>query len=100
MRRTRTPLALVLIGLSLGAVACGAKPAAAPTAPTAPADGFVPVGEAKVGDKSRCTVSGEEIVVEETSPRSEYQGKTYYFCCSGCKKRFDADPAKYLGKKG
>lgn len=36
-------------------------------------------------------------VDEKTAPaKSEYQGKTYYFCAPGCKKTFDADPAKYL----
>ncbi len=35
--------------------------------------------------------------VEETTPyRSLYRGKVYYFCSQGCKKEFDADPAKYL----
>ena len=29
---------------------------------------------------------------------SEYQGQTYYFCSPGCKKSFDKDPEKYLGK--
>jgi YHS domain-containing protein len=27
--------------------------------------------------------------------KSEYKGKTYYFCAPGCKKKFDGDPAKY-----
>ncbi|MDH7592805.1 MAG: YHS domain-containing protein [Methanomicrobiales archaeon] len=27
--------------------------------------------------------------------RSEYQGKTYYFCAPGCKKKFDREPEKY-----
>jgi YHS domain-containing protein len=27
--------------------------------------------------------------------KSEYKGKTYYFCAPGCKRKFDADPAKY-----
>lgn len=53
-------------------------------------------GEAKLGDKTKCPVSGEEFVVSENSPKVEYQGKTYYFCCSGCDKRFRADPKKYL----
>jgi Cu+-exporting ATPase len=26
-----------------------------------------------------------------------HDGKTYYFCCPGCRARFDADPARYLG---
>lgn len=30
--------------------------------------------------------------------KSEYEGKAYYFCAPGCKKTFDADPAKYKDK--
>jgi YHS domain-containing protein len=29
---------------------------------------------------------------------SEHQGKTYYFCSDLCKKKFDADPAKFARK--
>ncbi len=29
----------------------------------------------------------------------EHAGKTYYFCCPGCKTKFEADPAKYLAPK-
>jgi Cu+-exporting ATPase len=29
---------------------------------------------------------------------SEYKGQTYYFCSLGCKKSFDTNPEKYLGK--
>jgi YHS domain-containing protein len=28
--------------------------------------------------------------------KSEYKGKTYYFCAPGCKSAFDKDPEKYL----
>jgi PKD repeat protein len=28
--------------------------------------------------------------------KSKYKGKTYYFCMSGCKAKFDADPEKYI----
>jgi Cu+-exporting ATPase len=29
----------------------------------------------------------------------EHAGKTYYFCCAGCKEKFSAAPAKYLQSK-
>ena len=29
----------------------------------------------------------------------DHAGKTYYFCCAGCKTKFSADPAKYLVPK-
>ena len=28
--------------------------------------------------------------------KSEYNGKTYYFCAAVCKKRFDENPGKYV----
>jgi hypothetical protein len=28
--------------------------------------------------------------------RAEYRGQTFYFCCAGCRKMFEADPARYL----
>jgi len=30
--------------------------------------------------------------------KSEYKEKTYYFCAPGCKKEFDNNPEKYIGK--
>jgi len=37
------------------------------------------------------------MTVDEKTARwkSEYRGKTYYFCAPGCKRKFDSDPAKY-----
>jgi Cu+-exporting ATPase len=42
-----------------------------------------------------------DMEVEETkaAATSVYEGKTYYFCAVGCKKAFDQDPQKYLGKE-
>jgi Cu+-exporting ATPase len=41
-------------------------------------------------------VCGMEINPEGAAGRSEYQGKTYYFCAPGCKRRFDANPQQYV----
>ena len=30
--------------------------------------------------------------------KSDYKGKTYYFCSDDCKKKFDKEPAKYGAK--
>ncbi|MEO0115897.1 MAG: YHS domain-containing protein [candidate division WOR-3 bacterium] len=36
-------------------------------------------------------------VDEKNAPaKSEYQGKTYYFCALSCKKEFDKNPEKYI----
>jgi len=53
-------------------------------------------GEAGVGDTSSCPVSGEEFDIDEHSPKVEHAGKTYYFCCKGCAKKFQADPQKFM----
>jgi YHS domain-containing protein len=39
-----------------------------------------------------------EMKVDEKTAKfkSEYQGKTYYFCALGCKKEFEKNPKKYL----
>lgn len=43
-----------------------------------------------------CAVMQHSVgTVDATTPRSVYQGKTYYFCCSDCKTAFDKNPAKY-----
>jgi YHS domain-containing protein len=96
---------------ALALAACGGAPPApaTPAAPTAtqatpaaaaaPSGPVKPIGEAQIGDTSNCPVSGEEFVVTADSPKAEHDGKTYYFCCSGCAKKFAADPAKYLTKK-
>ncbi len=40
-------------------------------------------------------------VDEKTAPaKSDYKGRTYYFCMQGCKRKFDADPEHYLSKNG
>jgi YHS domain-containing protein len=33
-----------------------------------------------------------------TAPKSEYQGKTYYFCSLQCKRDFDENPREYIEK--
>jgi YHS domain-containing protein len=86
----------------LFAVACGgsAPPPAAPgPVPAAAASSpLVAPGEAKVGDRTKCPVSGHEFVVKEDSPHAEYNGKTYYFCCPDCPKAFEANPEKFASK--
>ena len=37
-----------------------------------------------------------ELEEKKAKFKSDYQGKTYYFCCLSCKKKFDTNPKKYL----
>jgi Cu+-exporting ATPase len=41
-------------------------------------------------------VCGMQVDPATAAGTSEYQGKRYFFCGAGCKRSFDADPAKYV----
>jgi YHS domain-containing protein len=46
-----------------------------------------------------CAVTGEKVAsVKASAGTSTYKGKTYYFCCAGCKPEFDKNPGFYAGK--
>ena len=36
-----------------------------------------------------------DVDQRQAAGKSEYEGKTYYFCSPGCKKTFDQEPARY-----
>ena len=39
------------------------------------------------------------VVDEKTAKyKSDYKGKTYYFCSQYCKTKFDKDPSKFASK--
>ena len=40
------------------------------------------------------------MVVDDKAARykSDYKGKTYYFCSQYCKTKFDKDPSKFASK--
>jgi Cu+-exporting ATPase len=39
-----------------------------------------------------------QVHPQKSAGKSEHEGKTFYFCSVGCKKKFDANPAQYAGK--
>jgi YHS domain-containing protein len=41
-------------------------------------------------------VCGMDVDPKTAANKSEFNGQTYYFCCSGCKVDFDREPKKYL----
>jgi len=45
-----------------------------------------------------CPVSGEKLGEMGKPYVFVYQGQEVKLCCSGCKKDFDKDPAKYIKK--
>ncbi len=46
-----------------------------------------------------CPVMHGKVADPAKASKSVYMGKTYYFCCPGCKPLFDKNPGKYVGKK-
>jgi len=111
MKRATLFLVVMLSGLFLLVLAapalacppggdCGNCPHAAPPAPPADKPAATPAPTAfdkmpAVGTKATCPVSKKEFTVAKDTPSSQYSGKTYVFCCAGCKPTFDKDPAKY-----
>jgi xanthine dehydrogenase accessory factor len=43
----------------------------------------------------RDPVCGMTVVVEGARHRADHGGRTYYFCCGGCRERFVASPEQY-----
>jgi YHS domain-containing protein len=43
-------------------------------------------------------VCGMNVNEKTAKLKSDYKGKTYYFCAQSCKTTFDKNPAKYTGK--
>jgi YHS domain-containing protein len=43
----------------------------------------------------RDVVCGMQVDPTKAAGTSEYNGKTYYFCSTGCKAKFDANPSQY-----
>ena len=65
------------------------------SAPATKANGAPGAASAKAIDP----VCGMEVDIKTAPAKSDYMGKTYYFCAPGCKKSFDQNPAKYLESK-
>lgn len=50
----------------------------------------------EVGKMAKDPVCGMEVDEKKAPAKTEYKGKTYYFCAPGCKKAFVQNPDKYL----
>ena len=84
----RTVKSIMIAGLALAATALTST-ARADTSTNAPA---------KPDRLTTCPVSGEKLDSMGNPYVFVYQGQEVKLCCSGCKKDFDKDPAKYLKK--
>jgi Cu+-exporting ATPase len=55
-----------------------------------------PASGPKISDSSKDPVCGMIVDPATAKQQADYQGKTYYFCCGGCKAKFVASPGQYL----
>jgi Cu+-exporting ATPase len=83
---------LSLVAVAAFAGAALAAPQSGKPAPAKPA----PKAPAKVAEAPVCPITGEKVANIKTAETSSFKGKTYYFCCAGCKPMFDKNPAKYV----
>ena len=44
-------------------------------------------------------VCGMKVNENEAAAQSQHGGKTYYFCSSGCKQKFDHNPQQYANQQ-
>lgn len=42
-------------------------------------------------------VCGMKVDSEKAPTKTEYEGKTIYFCASACKEKFEENPEEYIG---
>ncbi|MDE2306560.1 MAG: heavy metal translocating P-type ATPase [Gammaproteobacteria bacterium] len=47
-------------------------------------------------EQTRDPVCGMTVDPATAEHRAEYDGRTFFFCCAGCQKKFSADPLRYL----
>jgi xanthine dehydrogenase accessory factor len=66
--------------------AAKAKPAAKPKAAA-----MLPV----ITTEAKDPICGMMVDTSKAKHKSEYQSRWFYFCCAGCKQKFEAEPARY-----
>ena len=83
---------LLFVGLLVAAVfaTAGCKKESEPAAPVEPNKAVSQVIEQKI-----CPVMGGAI---NKDLYTEYKGKKVYFCCEGCKEKFEKSPEEYIAK--
>ena len=90
----RTSMLLVVpIAAALAGFACGEKK----DAPSPPPEAVSEQREPSAVATERDPVCGM-FVDPKTSPKSEFEGTTYYFCSLEDKAKFDKDPGSYASQ--
>jgi xanthine dehydrogenase accessory factor len=89
LARLKAPAGLDLGEIAVSVLAEIVQVRRARPAPAASREAPAPAAEA------RDPICGMAVAVATARHTSEVGGRRFYFCCGGCKQRFDADPARY-----
>jgi xanthine dehydrogenase accessory factor len=89
--------AAVAVAAAVPAVAASRPDAALTTATTQRRMRLPQMAEAPAAGQARDPVCGMMVTIAGAAHRAEHAGQTYYFCCGGCRARFVAEPAPFLG---
>ncbi|MBV8538779.1 MAG: heavy metal translocating P-type ATPase [Alphaproteobacteria bacterium] len=57
-----------------------------------------PAASEQSATAARDPVCGMSVDPATAKHQARHDGATYYFCCAGCRTKFEADPARYLNK--
>jgi xanthine dehydrogenase accessory factor len=49
-----------------------------------------------IQNEAKDPICGMMVEKSKAKHKSEFQGKTFYFCCAGCKQKFEQSPERYL----
>ena len=54
------------------------------------------VGRAVARQEAKDPICGMMVDIGEARHKSEFRGNAFYFCCAGCKQKFDKQPEQYV----
>ncbi len=49
-----------------------------------------------IRDEAKDPICGMTVEKSKAKYKADFQGKTFYFCCAGCKQKFEQSPERYL----
>jgi xanthine dehydrogenase accessory factor len=92
-----------LVQLRASGALAGAAAAAPARSSTAAAPGRTPAAEAPARHaepaEAADPVCGMTVAATAASQPLAHDGVTYYFCCTGCRRKFELDPAAYVTRE-
>lgn len=93
MKSEKAPIVIGFVLITLLLISTFALTGCKKTQPTAPVE--IKDVAPPAPEQTTCPVMGGAI---NKNIFTEYKGKKVYFCCPGCKEKFEKEPEKYISK--